>query len=179
MAHLTYFRVGEMLVKEGLMTQEQLDRAILVQKKEGGRIGEILIKLDIVKESDLAYVLGKQLNIPYAKLTSGLLNPAADQGLEELIPQELALKNIVLPLSRTINSLTCAIFDPLDLTLLDNLRKLTNCEIIPVIATRTDILHAVKDFYGKTNLLKNAVEQSYGLADIAVETEARRSEEHT
>ncbi|OGX23895.1 MAG: hypothetical protein A3J51_02015 [Omnitrophica WOR_2 bacterium RIFCSPHIGHO2_02_FULL_45_21] len=173
MAHVTYFKLGEMLVKEGLLSQEQLDRAILVQKKEGGRIGEILIKLDIVKESDLAYVLGKQLNIPYSTFTSGLLNPAADQGLEELIPQELALRNIVLPLSRTINSLTCAIFDPLDLTLLDNLRKLTNCEIIPVIATRTDILQAVKDFYGKTNLLKNAVEQSYGLADIAVETEAR------
>lgn len=173
MAHLTYFKLGEMLVKEGLMTQGQLDRAILVQKKEGGRIGEILIKLDIVKESDLAYVLGKQLNIPYASSRSGLLNPAADQGLEELIPQELALKNIVLPLSRTINSLTCAIFDPLDLTLLDNLRKLTNCEIIPVIATRTDILQAAKDFYGKTNLLKNAVEQSYGLQDMTVETETR------
>lgn len=171
MAHITYFKLGEMLVKEKLLSQEQLDRAILVQKKEGGRIGEILIKLDIVKESDLAYVLGKQLNIPYAQLISGLLNPAADQGLEELIPQELALKNIVLPLSRTLNSLTCAIFDPLDLTLLDNLRKLTNCEIIPVIATRSDILQAAKDFYGKTNLLKHAVEQSYGLQNMTVETE--------
>src|SRR3989338_902506 len=173
MAHVTYFKLGEMLVKEGLLSQEQLERVILLQKKEGGRLGEILIKQDMVKESDLAYVLGKQLNMPYASMKSGLLNPAQDQGLEELIPQELALRNIVLPLSRTVNSLTCAIFDPLDLTLLDNLRKLTHCEIIPVIATRSDILRAVKDFYGKTNLLKNAVEQSYGLADITVEAEAK------
>ena len=169
MKNPTYFKVGEMLLKEGLLTQEQLDRAILVQKKEGGRIGEILIKLDIISESNLAYVLGKQLNIPYTAIKSGLLSPAIDQGLEELISQEIALKNVVLPLSRTVNSLTCAVFDPLDLNLLDNLKRMTNCEIILVIATKTDILQAAKDFYGKTNLLKNAVEQSYGISAMTFE----------
>ena len=172
MKNPTYFKLGEMLLKEGLLTQEQLDRAILVQKKEGGRIGEILIKLDIISESNLAYVLGKQLNIPYTTVKSGLLSPAIDQGLEELISQEVALKNVVLPLSRTVNSLTCAVFDPLDLTLLDNLRKMTNCEIILVIATKTDILQAAKDFYGKTNLLKHAVEQSYGVSGMTFESGA-------
>lgn len=173
MPHLTYFKLGELLIKEGLISQEQLGRAILVQKKEGGRLGEVLIKLDLVKESDLAYVLGKQLNIPYASAKTSLLIPAPDQGFEELIPQEFALKNVVLPLSRTPNSLTCAIFDPLDLTLLDNLKKMTNCEIIPVIATRTDILQAAKDFYGKTGMLERAVEQSYGTQDMAPEAEAK------
>lgn len=172
MKNPTYFKLGEMLLKEGLLTQEQLDRAILVQKKEGGRIGEILIKLDIISESSLAYVLGKQLNIPYTTIKSGLLSPAIDQGLEELISQEIALKNVILPLSRTVNSLTCAVFDPLDLTLLDNLRKMTNCEIILVIATKTDILQAAKDFYGKTNLLKHAVEQSYGVSGMTFESGA-------
>jgi type IV pilus assembly protein PilB len=173
MPHLTYFKLGELLIKEGLLSQEQLGRAILVQKKEGGRLGEVLIKLDLVKESDLAYVLGKQLNIPYASAKTSLLIPAPDQGFEELIPQEFALKNIVLPLSRTLNSLTCAIFDPLDLTLLDNLKKMTNCEIIQVIATKTDILQAAKDFYGKTGMLERAVEQSYGTQDMASEAEVK------
>lgn len=166
MANSGYFKLGEILIKEGLISPDQLDRAILVQKKEGGRIGEILIKLDLVKESDLALVLGKQLNIPYLSAKSGSLTPAADQGLEELIPKDFALKNTVLPLSLNLNSFTCAIFDPLDLTLLDNLRKMTNCEIITVIATKSDILQAAKNFYGKSDLLKTAVVQSYGVQDL-------------
>ncbi|TAN59420.1 type II/IV secretion system protein [bacterium] len=172
MTNPVYFKLGEMLIKEGLISPDQLERAILVQKKEGGRVGEILIKLEIVKESDLAYVLGKQLHIPYTSAKSGSLVPAEDQGLMELIPKDFAIKNIILPLSRNINSLTCAIFDPLDLTLLDNLRKMTNCEIIPVIATKTDILDAAKAFYGRSDLLKNAVEQSYGVKDMTIESDA-------
>ena len=78
MEHLTYFKLGEMLIKEGMLTPDQLEKAILVQRKEGGRIGEVLIKLDLVKEADLAYTLGKQLNIPYASAKSGLLVPAQD-----------------------------------------------------------------------------------------------------
>ena len=171
MAYHVYYKLGEMLIKEGLITQDQLDKVILVQTREGGRIGEILIRLDIVKEDDLAYALGKQLNIPYISSKSGLLQPAYDQRLEELIPKDFALKNIVLPLSKKLNTLTCALFDPLDLTLLDNLRKMTNCEIITVIGTRSDILQVAEGFYGKSNLLKSAVDQSYGLKDMAVESE--------
>lgn len=171
MARSTYFKLGEILVSEGLISQSQLDNAISVQKREGGRLGETLLKLEMVKESDLAYVLGKQLNIPYASGQSGLLRPALDQGLEELIPKEFCLKNIVLPLSRNLNSLTCAMFDPLDLTLLDNLRKMTNCEIFQVIATKSDILTVTESFYGKTNLLKNAVEQSYNLEEMSIEAQ--------
>lgn len=171
MAQSAYYKLGEMLIKDGLLTQDQLDKAILVQKREGGRLGEILIRLEMVKEDDLAYVLGKQLNIPYASIKSGLLQPAYDQRLEEIIPKEFALKNVILPLAKKLNTLTCAIFDPLDLTLLDNLRKMTNCEIVPVIATKSNIIQVADSFYGKSNLLKSAVEQSYGLKDMAVESE--------
>lgn len=173
MAQALYFKLGEMLMKEGLLSQEQLDKAILVQKKEGGRIGEILVKLDLVKESDIVYVLGKQLNIPYVSLKSGTLSPAAGQGLEELIPRDFCLKNIVLPLSKSQNTLTCALFDPLDLTLLDNLRKMTQCDISPVIAAKSDILRVAEGFYKKQDFLKSAVTQSYGLQDMSVEAEEK------
>ncbi len=173
MPQSVYYKLGEMLIKEGLLTQDQLDKAILAQKREGGRIGELLIKLEYVKEDDLAYALGKQLNIPYASAKSNLLRPVYDQKLENLIPKEFALKNIILPLSRNGNTFTCAIFDPLDLTLMDNLRKMTNCEIVPVIATKSDILRVTESFYGKSNLLKSAVAESYGLMDMAVEAEQK------
>ncbi len=169
----TYFRLGEMLIKEGLLTQEQLDKAILIQKKEGGRIGEVLLRADLVKESDIVYVLGKQLNIPYVSVKNGTLSPALGEGLEELIPRDFCFKNIVLPLSKKQQTLTCALFDPLDLTLLDNLRKMTKCDINPVIATKSDILKMVEGFYKKEDFLKTAVTQSYGLQDMSIETEEK------
>lgn len=160
-----YFKLGEILIKEGIISQAQLDEAIKAQAKEGGRLGEILLKMGIATEEDIVVALGKQLNLPYVSIGSGLLKPATDQTLDIVISKEFALKNLVLPLSKTMNSLTCAIIDPLDVILIDNLRKMTNCEINPVIATRTEILKAIDDFYGKRDILKAAVKESYKTTD--------------
>jgi len=161
-----YLRLGELLIKEGLINEEQLEKAINVQKQEGGRLGEILVKLGMVGEGQLVSALGKQLNIPYFSLGAGMFKPATDQGLEQLIPQEFAIKHSVLPISRTLRSLTVIMSDPLDLILIDNLRKLTGCEINPVIATKSDILKAIEEFYGKSAMLKNAVDASYDMAGV-------------
>lgn len=162
-----YLRLGEFLVKEGLITASQLEKAINAQRQEGGRLGEILIKLGMVKEDQVVAVLGKQLNMPYFSLGTGMLKPAMDQGLEHLIPQEFAFKNSVLPLSRMLRSLTVAMSDPLDLLLIDSLRKLTGSEINPVIATRSDIMKAIEEFYGKSAMLRDAVDSSYDL-DVSI-----------
>jgi type IV pilus assembly protein PilB len=156
-----YLKLGELLIKEGLISAEQLEKAIALQSKEGGRLGEVLVKLAFVKEEQVVSVLGKQLGIPYFILGTGMLRPAVDQGLEALISKDFALKNVVLPLSRTLKSLTCVMHDPLDLILIDNLKKLTGCEINQVIATKSDIMKAVEEFYGKAALLKEAVAASY------------------
>lgn len=145
-------RLGEILIKQGLITEAQLQEAIEIQKVEKLHIGEILVDRKMLKEEDLASALGTQLLIPYASRTSGLLNPQEDQGLQKLVPFEFAKNNLVLPLSRTINSLTCAIFNPFDLMMIDNLKKLTGCEINFVIATRTDIMKGIDEFYGGTTI---------------------------
>jgi type IV pilus assembly protein PilB len=172
-----YFRLGELLVKENLISAGNLEKAISVQKQEGGRLGEILIKLGFIKEDQVVAVLGKQLNIPYFSLGTGLLKPAVDQGLEQLIPQEFALKNAVIPLSRTLRSLTVAMADPLDIILLDNIKKLTNCEVNPVIATKSDINKAIEEFYGKSAMFKEAVEASYNIATTVTKDESELGEE--
>ena len=158
-----YLRLGQILLQHGLITEEQLTRAIAVQKQEQGRIGEIFVKLGIIKEEDIIAALGKQLALPYASRGSGLLTPQPDQGLDELIPKDFAQKNLVLPLSRNMNSLTCAVFDPLDLLLIDNLKKMTNCDINLVLATRSDIVRAIEDFYSATqpSMLGQAVQSTY------------------
>ncbi|MCM8801487.1 MAG: Flp pilus assembly complex ATPase component TadA [Candidatus Omnitrophica bacterium] len=156
-----YLKLGELLIKEGLITKDQLERAIQLQNKEGGRLGEVLVRLGFVKEEQVAEVLAKQLNIPYLSLRAGMLTPAPDQNLEYLIPQDFALKHNVLPLSRTLKSLTVAMVDPLDLILMDNLKKLSGCEINPVLATQSDIQKAIELFYGKSSMLKEAVKATY------------------
>jgi type IV pilus assembly protein PilB len=156
-----YLKLGELLIKEGLITQAELEKAINFQRREGGRLGEIIIKLGLAREEQIIRILGKQLGIPYFTLGAGMLRPAAEQNLENFIPYEFAIKNSVLPLSHTLKSLTVAMTDPLDLILLDNLRKLTGCEINPVIASKSDIFKAIEDFYGKSTMFKEAVRASY------------------
>jgi len=157
-----YLRLGELLVKEGIINQSQVEHAIKVQKQEGGCLGEILIKLGTINEDHLVKVLGKQLNIPFYSLGSEL-KPAPDQDLDKLVPKYFAYRNAVIPLSRTLKSLTVAMFDPLDLILVDNLRKLTGCDINTVIATKSDINKAIEKFYGKSKMFEEAVEASYNV----------------
>lgn len=165
----TYLKLGEILIKEGILTQEQLSKAIEAQKKESGRIGEILIKMGLVTEQDIVSALGKQLNIPYVSSGSDLLKPATDKQLDVLIPKDFALKNLVIPLSKNLNSLTVAVFDPLDVILLDNIRKITDSEINVIVATKSDIEKAIENFYGKRDLLKQAVKESYDINESLVE----------
>jgi len=156
-------RLGEILLKEGLIKERQLEQAISIQRQEGGRLGEILVRLGFIKEEQIVAALDKQLSIPYFSSGTYSLKPAPDQGLERLIPQEFAYKNSVIPLSRTLRSLTVAMADPLDLILIDNLRKMTNCEINPVLATKSDINKAIMEFYGKSAMFNDAVEESYAI----------------
>ncbi|MDD3297143.1 MAG: ATPase, T2SS/T4P/T4SS family [Candidatus Omnitrophica bacterium] len=155
-----YKKLGDILISEGIIAEKQLKESISLQEKEGGKLGEVLIRLGYVNEEQIVIALSKQLSIPYISLASGKLKPIADQNLEELIPQDFAVKNIVLPLSRSLNSLTVVMFDPLDLILIDNLKKITGCEINIVVSTRTDILKALEAFYGKDKIFRDAIQMA-------------------
>ncbi|MBF0511529.1 MAG: Flp pilus assembly complex ATPase component TadA [Candidatus Omnitrophica bacterium] len=145
---MSRLRIGEILIKQGLMTESQLQEAFEIQKKQkGSRIGEILIQMGIVKEEDFTTALGSQLALPFASYVSGLLKPKQGQNLENLVSYDFAKRNLVLPLSKNMNSLTCAIFDPLDFFAIDNLKILTGCELNLVIATKTDLSKAIDEFY--------------------------------
>jgi type IV pilus assembly protein PilB len=168
---MSRLKLGEILIKQGLVTQEQLDKAIQAQKSNKGRIGELLIKLGFITEENMAAALGSQLGIPYySSESSELLKPHPEQELNKIIPPDFASKNNVLPLTKNMGSLTCAVADPLDLLLMDNLKRITGCDINLVIATPTALKKAISDFYfgsdkrgegGRTSMLNQAVESSY------------------
>jgi len=172
-----YLRLGEILIQEGLIDSAHLDKAIGVQKQDGGRLGEILVRLGFVKEEQMVAILSKQLNIPYYALSTDTLKPEIGQGLDVLVPRDFALKNLVLPLSRHLRSLTVAMFDPLDLILIDNLRKISGCEINPVLATKSSLLKAIELFYGKSQMLQEAVDASYDLSLTTLSTSEEAPEQ--
>lgn len=171
MSREKYLRLGELLIKEGLINAGQLEKIVATQKKEGGRLGEVVVKLGLIREDQLVQILGKQLGIPYFSLGTGMLKPASDQGLEKLFTQDFCLKNSVVPLSRTLRSLTVAMADPHDIILIDNMKKLTGCDINVVIATRSDIVKSIEQFFGKSAMLKEAVAASYETNASAVTIE--------
>jgi len=163
-------RVGEILIKEGLIAEEDLAQAMEHQRENGGKLGDVLIAMGFVTEKEIAAALGKQLGISYISIASGNLRPAHDQGLEVLISEEVARKYLVLPISRTFNSLTAAVVDPLDFITIDNLRKITNCDINSVITTKAEILQAIDEFYGPRDVFKEAIESSYEKEEKSVTT---------
>ena len=144
---MPHIRLGELLVQQGLITEKQLVQAIRAQEKEHGRIGEVLIKMGMLTEEELVVALATQMNIPYADKKNYPLNPQTDQGLEKAVPYEFAKTNLVLPLNRKGNVLTCAVADPLDLLMIDNLKMVTGCDIELIIASRTDLIESINHFY--------------------------------
>jgi len=161
MAVRKHLRLGDILVKEGLLNDGQLKEAINLQKTTGKRLGEALIALRLATEEQLAEVLSRQLGIPYRQFEKEGLKQEDNPRLRNILPVEVIRKEMVLPLSKGPKGLAVAMVDPLDLILIDNLKRMTGCPINPVITTRSDIHSAIEEAYGKLDLLKQAVAGSY------------------
>jgi len=167
---ITKLKLGEMLKEAGLVTSEQVEKALREQKIKKKHIGDILVELGYVTEKDIAEVLAAQLEIPFVSGEKDMLRPKVGQRLDVLISPEVARRYSIIPLSFENNILSLAMADPSDVMILDNVKKIANCEINPVIAVKSDIKKAQDEFYGEQNLFKEAVEQSYrleGVQDLA------------
>jgi type IV pilus assembly protein PilB len=154
-------KIGEILAKAGVVSAEQLAKALEVQRGTTKRVGEVLVELGLTTELQIAQALGKQLGIPFATNASGLLNPRKDDGLEQMVSEEFARQHLVLPLARNLDSLTVACVNPLDLITMDNLSRMSRCEINPVVTTKADLEQAIERFYGGDTMLREAIGQSY------------------
>jgi len=169
-------KLGQILLNEKIITDEELQKAIEVQRKEKTKLGDTLVNLGLASEKDIVVALAKQLSIPYVSYSKGLLKPAEGQELSKLVPEEYARRHMLIPISKHLNSLTVAFVDPLDLISIDNLRHMTGCEINPIIATKTDIQRAVTEFYGKEDLLKDAISDSYENEEFKIEKASEKED---
>ncbi|MCX8084143.1 MAG: type IV-A pilus assembly ATPase PilB [Calditerrivibrio sp.] len=128
-------KIGAILLSENLITQEQLNKAIEIQKKEGGRLGSILVKLGFIDEKKIAEFLSQQYNVPYVDLKSKELDPK----IVSLIPKDLCRKYLVVPFDRVGNTLHVAIADPSNAYALEDLRFITGYSIKPYVAVESSI----------------------------------------
>ena len=155
-------RIGELLVSEGLITREQLSKALEEQKANGTRVGYNLVKLGFVKETDLTKMLARQYRMPAVDLTKFEVDPR----IAKLVPSDLAIKHLLLPLKRDGRTLTVAMVDPTNLGVVDDLKFITRYDIFPVIAGEYTLRNAIEKHYETGDAQMQDL-----LADIAGELE--------
>jgi type IV pilus assembly protein PilB len=136
-------RFGDLLVREKLISREQLDKALQEQKQSGTRVGYNLVKLGFIQETELTKILARQYKMPAVDLTRFEVDPR----IAKLVPAELAMKHLVLPLKRDGRTLTIAMADPTDLGVLEDLKFITRYDIFPVIGGEFSIKTAVDKIY--------------------------------
>ena len=170
-------RLGEILVKESLITQEQLQKALEFQRANGGKLGSCLTKMGFITDDDITGVLSRQYGVPSINLRFYEIDPI----IIKLIPQDTAQRYQVIPLSRVGSVLTIAMTDPTNVFAMDDIKFMTGFNVEPVVASESAIGDAISRFYGAgsggtnqeeiSNLMKDLIEDDQELELAAEEAE--------
>ncbi len=147
-------RLGELLVRNNLITKEQLTKALEEQKESGGqlRLGSILIKNGLIEEQDLTSFLSKQYGVPSINLAEFEVDPA----VIKIIPVEIAQKYQIIPVNRAGSTLIIAMSDPSNIFAIDDIKFMTGYNVEVVVASETAIRTSIDRYY----------DQSASLADV-------------
>jgi type IV pilus assembly protein PilB len=137
-------RLGDLFVREGLITGEQLGLGLAEAKKEGTRLGFALVKLGFVAEEELTRMLAKQYRVPAVDLEKVNVDPK----ILKLIRTDVAYKHLVLPLRKVGRTLTVAMVNPTDLSAIDDLKFITQFNIEPVIVGEYTLRRHLENYYG-------------------------------
>ena len=137
-------RLGELLIKRNFITPEQLKKAQDEQKLKGGRLESNLIKLGYIKEDELLSFLSAQYRVPSVKISKIEINP----NIVKLIPPSTSKKYFIIPINRVGPKLTLAMADPSNIVVIDEIKFMTGFNVEPVVASETEIVDAIKKYYG-------------------------------
>ncbi len=144
-------RLGDLLVKEKIITPEQLEQAVKAQKDGNLRLGAALVKLGFLSDEDVTNFLSRQYGVPAINLSYFEIDPA----VVKLIPYETAKRYQILPLSRVGASLTIAMVDPTNVFAMDDIKFMTGFNIEPVVASESSILEGIDKAYGTSKEEEN------------------------
>lgn len=166
-------RLGEMLIDNGLLTEERLQQALVEQKKAGLKLGQYLTRQGVVNEQQIIDMLSRQLNI--AKYHPDQF--PLDLSLIHFIPADTAQKYQVAPLRKKGRLLTIAIVDPLDINTLDFIEMLTNSEVEPVVCSERELNQIISSLYGSQSGLGSIMESMEVSAPEETQEEAAPDKE--
>ena len=162
-------RLGDILVEQGMLKQEEVDKALNMHKESGKRLGECLVNLDLITEEKIIDVLAAQLEIPKVNLS----NFNFDMNAVALIPESMAREHKVVALYKRSNNLTIALADPTNIRTLEHVKFKTNLNVECVMATEKELKAALEQLYGTTG---ESLANLLGDADDDLETIDRAEE---
>ena len=136
-------RIGTTLIDRGLITNDQLDEALEIQRTSGRRVGDILVELGALSAFELARVLADHMGVPFTDLRSSPPDPI----IASLLPEDVARRYDALPIQRWNDQLVIAMANPTDLFALDDLQMVTRQPIIPAMAVKEDLRAAIDRVY--------------------------------
>jgi type IV pilus assembly protein PilB len=168
-------RLGDLLVKEKIITSEQLEQANKVQKEQSCRLGSALVKLGFLTDEDVTNFLSRQYGVPAINLSYFEIDPA----VVKLIPFETAKRYQILPLSRVGASLTIAMVDPTNVFAMDDIKFMTGFNIEPVVASESSILAGIDKAYGgggKEDNLETVMQSMSEMNDSDVELQSEEQQ---
>ncbi len=137
----------EILLRDHLITPEDLNRAIQEQERSGGELSRILLRLKLIAEDQLSVVLSEALQLPLINLNLFRIDPS----LLKLIPKETAEKSLLIPISKLNDQLTIAMVDPLDILTIDNIKAMTSMSVSVILARPREMRAALERSYANNN----------------------------
>ncbi|HUM03456.1 MAG TPA: type IV-A pilus assembly ATPase PilB [Thermoanaerobaculia bacterium] len=143
-------KLGDLLLKAKLISQDQLNEALKLQQSSGLKLGEALVKLNVVTEDDITETLSAQFGVPSINLTHFEIDPS----VLKLVAADVARKYNILPVNKTGATLTIAMSDPTNVFALDDIKFMTGYNVEPVVASEQSLQLAIDRHYGATRALE-------------------------
>ena len=143
-------KLGELLLKENMVTPQQLQEALAHQKMNGGKLGKAFVSLGYVRDEEITSLLSRQYGVPSINLD----HFEVDAAIIKIIPSETSRKYQILPLSRSGATLTIAMADPTNVFAMDDIKFMTGYNVEPVVASETSLEDAIEKYYGSSRSLQ-------------------------
>src|SRR5882724_5875437 len=164
-------RIADVLIEDGLLLPNQLEEAVAIQKTEGGRLLKILTDKQFVTDQDMAFSMGRCLNVSPVNLAR-LRVPEEIMGL---IPREMAKANKIVPIARLNGKLFIAMADPTNVLAVDDVKRRVQLDVVPMIATERSVADALAGVHGGANMSQVLRQVSEEAAQTAESVEVQQS----
>ena len=168
-------KLGEILTKAGLITEEQLHTALLLQTGKNKRLGKVIVELGYVNGEQISETISQQLSVPLVNCN----NYSPSKQLISLVSRETAERKLICPLEINGKTLMIAMADPLDFRTIDDISFKTGLKIIPAVASETNILNTIERIYGSSEITWEVLNEipTYNEVEF-VKEEIRNDEKH-